>query len=102
MDEGVGFNKFARGLKEKVNEKIKNNNYGRSCVLGTYYGNYLKLDNSTLNITDFSIVDHLKQDYFTATFQEEEVNIINPFRVLPGDRVIVQEFGADLIVIGRL
>lgn len=102
MDEGVGFNKFARGLQEKVNDKIKKNNYGRSCVLGTYYGNYLKLDNSTLTITDFSILDHLKKNYFTATYNNNEIKITNPFKVVSGDRVVVQEFGADFIIIGKV
>ncbi|AGX44504.1 hypothetical protein [Clostridium saccharobutylicum] len=101
------FNEIARTVHSNTTKIINGAMDGTGLTLGTLTEYGLKLDNFKYEFTDYMILDYLKleDNYNTETNGDHLHEIKTPSNIkklTAGDRVLVAQFGADNIIIGRV
>lgn len=107
MSDGDIFNEVARTMLKNTGDAINGAMIGYGLVLGTVTESGLKLDNFKEVFADYMVLDYLKlEDTYTTEISDTHSHEIKtPDNLKPlenGDRVLVAQFGADNVVIGRV
>lgn len=101
---------LVRGLNMKMRKTVEEGLFGAGLALGTITANGLSIDGSKSIFKDYMILDYLtlKDSYYTENItcdivHNHEFKTPAPIKKLnEGDRVLVAQFGADNVVIGRV
>lgn len=109
-NEGDVFNEIARVFHSNTKNAIEGAMFGTGLALGTLTATGLKLDNFKHEFKDYLVLDYLKlnDSYHTESASctvshNHELKIPENIKKLKyGDRVLVAQFGADNVVIGRV
>lgn len=109
-NEGDIFNEIARTIHGNTNNAIEGAMFGTGLALGTLTPTGLKLDNFKHEFNDYLILDYLKleESYYTeletcTVGHRHEFKTPDHIKKLqPGDRVLVAQFGADNVIVGRV
>lgn len=104
------FNEIARTMHSNTNKVISQVIEGTGFTLGVITETGLKLDNFKYEFTEYLVLDYLKLDdsYYTQpancteSHNHEFKMPINIKKLSVGDRVLVAQFGADNVIIGRV
>lgn len=104
------FNELARTMNKNTNSAIQGAIYGTGLTLGTITETGLLLDNFKHEFIDYMVLDHLRlEDSYntestTCTVSHKhEFKTPEPIKKIKvGERVLVAQFGAENIVIGRI
>lgn len=109
-NEGDVFNEIARTIHGNTNNAIQGAMFGTGLVLGTLTSAGLKLDNFKHEFNEYLILDYLKLEdsYYTeitsctSSHKHEFKTPDNLKKLTVGDRVLVAQFGADNVIVGRV
>lgn len=108
-NDGDIFNEIARAVYGKTNEAIEGAIFGTGLALGTLTSTGLKLDNFKHEFTDYMVLDYLKlEDSYNTeiagdpSHSHEIETPLNIRKLKVGDKVLVAQFGADNVVVGRV
>lgn len=106
-NDGDVFNEIKRLIDNNTNGAIKGAIDGTGLTLGTITETGLKLDNFKHEFTEYRVLDYLMlaDSYNTESASEHSHEIKTPSNLKKlqlGDRVLVAQFGADNIVLGRV
>lgn len=101
---------LARGIKEKMKKTVQEGMFGTGMALGTITTNGLIIDGCDHTFKDYMILDYLTLDdsYYTENTtchvtHNHEFKTPEPIkRIKIGDRVLIAQFGADNVVVGRV
>ena len=107
---GDVFNEIARTMHSNTNKVISGAMDGTGLTLGTLTETGLKLDNFKYEFTDYLVLDYLnlEDSYNTQSAacpvsHSHEFKTPNNIKKLKvGDRVLVAQFGADNVIVGRV
>lgn len=108
--EGDVFNEIVRTMHDKTNKTINEAMFGTGLALGTLTETGLKLDNFDPEFKDYLVLDYLKlnDSYYTesatctSSHKHEFKTPDNLKKLKVGDRVLVAQFGADNVIVGRV
>lgn len=107
-DDNV-FNEIKRIMDGNTNGAIKGAVEGTGLTLGTITEMGLKLDNFRHEFTDYLVLDYLKLEDSYNTESASDPSHLHEFKtpsnlkkLQAGDRVLVSQFGADNVVVGRV
>nr|WP_077363410.1 hypothetical protein [Clostridium saccharoperbutylacetonicum] len=105
--EGDVFNEIKRLMDNNTHEAIRGAIDGTGLTLGTITETGLKLDNFKHEFTEYRVLDYLMlaDSYNTESASEHSHEIKTPGNLKKlqlGDKVLVAQFGADNVVIGRV
>lgn len=109
-NEGDVFNEIARTIHGKTNEAIEGAMFGTGLTLGILTEDGLKLDNFKPIFKDYYVLDYLKlNDSYYTEVQTCTVGHKHEFKTPDhiqhlhvGDRVLVAQFGANNVIVGRV
>jgi hypothetical protein len=109
-NQGDVFNEIARTMHDKTNNVINGAMFGTGLALGILTETGLKLDNFKYEFKDYLVLDYLKlnDSYFTETAtctvsHRHEFKTPDHIKHLQiGDRVLVAQFGANNVIVGRV
>lgn len=106
-NNGDVFNEIARTMHGNTNKVVSGAMEGTGLILGIITESGLKLDNFKYEFTDYLVLDYLKleDNYNTEIYGEHLHQFKTPDHIKKlqtGDRVLVSQFGADNVVIGRV
>ena len=103
---------LARGMNEKMLRAVEEGTYAMGMALGTITANGLIIDGCKDIFQDYMVLDYLtlKDSYWTekaacslGTPHKHEFKTPEPIKRLKiGERVLVAQFGADNVVVGRV
>ncbi|OOM72926.1 hypothetical protein CLPUN_46290 [Clostridium puniceum] len=108
--EGDVFNEIVRTVHGNTDKAINGAMFETGTVLGTLTATGLKLDNFDKEYKDYLVLDYLKlnDSYYTeattctASHRHEFKTPEHIKKLEVGDRVLVAQFGADNVIIGRV
>lgn len=105
--EGDVFNEIARTVHDKTNKTINEAMFGTGLALGTLTETGLKVDNFDHEFKDYLVLDYLKlnDSYYTEVALKHSHEFKTPENIKKlkvGDRVLVAQFGADNVIVGRV
>lgn len=108
-DEGDIFNEVVREMHSNTNGAIKGVIEGTGLTFGTITEAGLKLDNFKRIFTNYMVLDYLKLEDSYDTEPAGDLGHThkiktpsNLTKLKIGDKVLVAQFGADNVVIGRI
>ena len=101
---------LARGMNEKMQRTVQEGMFGTGLALGTITANGLSIDGCDYIFKDYMVLDYLtlKDSYYTENTtchvtHNHEFKTPEPIkRIKIGERVLVAQFGADNVVVGRV
>ena len=109
-NQGDVFNEIARTFHSNTNNAIEGAMFGTGLALGILTEDGLKLDNFKHIFKDYLVLDYLKLDdsYYTESASctvshRHEFKTPDHIQHLHvGDRVLVAQFGANNVIVGRV
>lgn len=109
-NNGDVFNEIARTVHSNANKAIEGAMFGTGLTLGILTPTGLKLDNFKHEFKDYYVLDYLKlnDSYYTeaatctVSHRHEFKTPENIKKLKTGDRVLVAQFGADNVIVGRV
>ncbi|WP_238861051.1 hypothetical protein [Clostridium sp. YIM B02569] len=108
-NDGDVFYEIKRLMDSNTSGAIEGAIEGTGLTLGSITETGLKLDNFKHEFTDYMVLDYLKMEdnYYTESagdpsHSHEIKTPSNLTRLNIGDKVLVAQFGADNVVIGRV
>jgi len=103
---------LARGMNKKMQRTVREGMFGTGMSLGTITANGLSIDGCDYIFKDYMILEYLtlKDSYWTESSScavgashIHEFKTPEPIkRIKNGERVLVVQFGADNVVVGRV
>lgn len=103
------FNEIARTVHGNAQKVVNGAIEGTGLTLGTITITGLKLDNFKHEFTNYMVLDNLKLEDSFETEAAGDSNHLHAIKtpanlkkLKVGDRVLVAQFGADNVVIGRI
>lgn len=109
-NQGDVFNEIARTFHSNTNNAIEGAMFGTGLALGILTETGLKIDNFKHEFTDYLVLDYLKlNDSYRTESTSCTVSHSHEFKtpdhlkkLKVGDRVLVAQFGADNVIVGRV
>lgn len=108
-NEGDVFNEIARAMHKNTHKAINGAIEGTGLTLGTITETGLLLDNFKHEFAEYMVLDYLKlEDSYSTesagnpSHSHEIKTPENIKRIKAGDRVLVAQFGADNVIVGRV
>ena len=104
------YNEIVRTMNTNTNNAVMNATLSNGLVLGVLTATGLLLDNFKYEFTDYLVLDYLKlNDSYYTEYTTCTVSHNHEFktpdhiqRLHVGDRVLVAQFGANNVIVGRV